>query len=1282
MQLRDVPIQSVPEGSNELEDEAKWIFKQVFQKPSISRNQGEEQRRKIPAETTGKIKKALDFIRNQHLEVPFIAFYRKEYVLPDLKLKDLWKVYKYDAKWCILQTRKRALVQLFERIRDFQLEQIADSGSDDVPEDMRLIRDSDIDRLKAVQSPEELKDVHDHFLLHCAPDIEKYKSLESQRKQEQQKKVREGKLKIRKEELLIEIKELQEVMDEEPSEEDEDKLRALQGELQAIHAGDIQDVDIEEEEHRADEIKLARNTGPYARCRKAGICRFAKLFGLTPEQFAENLHDGYQRHDVEQVAKDPAELAREFITSDFSTEEEVLNAAKFVVARQIAREPLLRKTIRDLFFKRAKFCVRPTKKGLKEIDETHPCFTIKYMRDKPVSELTGDEFLRLKIAEQDKVLTVTINEQFESDTSNTYLDEIKLLYNRDEFAQHVQNWNKYRVECVEIALKKMVLPDLRKELESILMQESKDFVLDACSKKIFNWIRVAPYDPGDVFDENDFDWETSKGIRVLSLAYVPDHSQAAFCVIVNHDGEVTDYLRLPNILKRKNTANKEEKALKEADLESLAEFMRNKKPHVIAIGGESRESLNIQVDLRELVAQLVEDDKYPEINVEIVDNDLAKIYANSKKGEADFREYPLLLRQAISVARRLRDPLVEYSQLCSADEEILCLRYHTLQDQVSKEDLLETINMEFINRTNEVGVDINLAVQNPLTVNLVQFICGLGPRKGQALIKILKQTNQRLENRTQLVTSCHMGPKVFINCSGFIKIDTNSLGDSTESYVEVLDGSRVHPETYEWARKMAVDALEYDDDQTNPAGALEEILENPERLKDLDLDAFAVELEKQGFGNKAITLYDIREELECRYRDKRLAFQPPNKEELFDMLTKETAETFYQGKMIDAVVTGISHRKPSHEQLDGANPERNNDTGMWQCPFCARGDFPELSGVWEHFDAQECPGTSIGVKLRLDNGLFGFIHVKNLSDKHVKNPEDRVRAGMSIHCRIMKVDTEKFTVDCTSKTSDLLDKENRWRPQKDTYYDQETEENDIKMETEAKKTKTRQQYTKRVIVHSSFQNISYAEAIKLLGTMDQGEVIVRPSSKGTDNLTVTWKVTDDIYQHIDVREVGKENSFSLGTSLFIGSEEFEDLDEIIARHINPSASYARDLIGYKYYRRELNGVPAKAEELLREEKRTNPSKIHYFISAAKTHPGKFMISYQPRNSCKHEYITVTPEGFKFRQQMFDNINSLMKWFKDHYKEPPPVQTPSTRGGSSTRSYSTPGLSVHSKFTFF
>ena len=335
----------------------------------------------------------------------------------------------------------------------------------------------------------------------------------------------------------------------------------------------------------------------------------------------------------------------------------------------------------------------------------------------------------------------------------------------------------------------------------------------------------------------------------MGLAYVPDYSQSAFSCIAAPDGEITDYLRLPHILKRKNSYKPDEKLLKESDIAALRNFINTKKPHVIAVGGESREALMIADDLRAIITDLVENEQFPTIKVEIVDNELAKVYAISNKGVSDFRDYPELLRQAISLARKMQDPLIEYSQLCNGDEEILSLRFHPLQEQITKEELLEAVCLEFVNRTNEVGVDVNLAVQQAHKSNLVQFICGLGPRKGQALLRLLKQTNQRLENRTQLVTACHMGPKVFINCSGFIKIDTNSLGDSTEAYVEILDGSRVHPETYEWARKMAVDALEYDDDEgANPAGALEEILEAPERLKDLDLDAFAEELERQGFG--------------------------------------------------------------------------------------------------------------------------------------------------------------------------------------------------------------------------------------------------------------------------------------------------------------------------------------------------------------------------------------------------------------------------------------------------
>ncbi|XP_065088333.1 transcription elongation factor SPT6 isoform X1 [Ochlerotatus camptorhynchus] len=1234
MQLRDVPVTQVSEGSNELEDEAEWIFKQAFCKPPVS-NQETYTRKSSSA--IPKIKQALDFMRNQHLEVPFIAFYRKEYVQPDLNINDLWKVYKYDSKWCQLTVRKNNLLKLFENMRNHQLDQIMENPDAPIPDETRVVKDEDFDRLRMAQSQEELRDVHNHFLLYYAHEIP---TMQEKMKRKERERIRQEKLEARR--------------------------KALEASEEGVESIDLENLEIEEEPYTEEHVKLNIDSGPYAMCRKGGLSGLAKRFGLTPEKFAENARDSYQRHEVDQEACDPADIAKEYINNRFTTVEDVLHAGKFMVARQLAREPLLRKCVREFYYERAKLSVRPTKKGIKEIDENHACYPMKYIKEKHVRDMTGDQFLKLQMAQDDKLLTITISERIEGTTSGDIIDEMKALYQKDEFSKSVQEWNTLRSECVELAFTKMVLPDLRRELQAILLEESKESVLKICCRKLYNWIKVAPFNPAFDVDDDDYDWDTSRGIRVMGVAYVPDYSQSAFAAITAPDGEITDYLRIPHLLKRKNTHREDEKSLKEADLQSITDFIRNKKPHVIAVGGESREALMIQKDFQECVKTLVDEEQFPEIAVEIMDNELAKVYANSVKGTSDFREYPFVLRQAISLARRIQDPLVEFSQLCNADEEILCLRYHMLQDQLCKEELLESLYLEFINRTNEVGVDINLTVQNSITLNLVQFICGLGPRKGQALIKVLKQTNQRLENRTQLVTACHMGPKVFINCSGFIKIDTNSLGDSTEAYVEVLDGSRVHPETYEWARKMAVDALEYDDEDANPAGALEEILESPERLKDLDLDAFAVELERQGFGNKSITLYDIRAELNSRYKDLRTPYRSVTAEELFDYLTKETPESLYVGKMMLATVAGISHRKPQGDQLDQANPVRNDETGLWQCPFCMQNEFPELSEVWNHFDAGECPGQATGVRVRFDNGLTGFIHIKNISDKHVKNPEERVQMGQTIHVRITKIDVERFTLDCSSKSSDLADKNNEWRPRKDANYDEDTEDKDNKKETETKKQKQRQQYIKRVIVHPSFHNISYAEALKLLDQLDQGEVIVRPSSKGADHLTATWKVTKDIYQHIDVREEGKENDFSLGQSLLIGNEEFEDLDEIIARYISPMASYARDLLNYKYYKDTDGGMKDKAEEFLKEEKKKNPNKIHYVVSVAKNYPGKFLLSYLPRTKYKHEYITITPEGYRFRSQNFDSVNALLKWFKEHFRDPIPMATPaSTPRGSSS-----------------
>ena len=94
--------------------------------------------------------------------------------------------------------------------------------------------------------------------------------------------------------------------------------------------------------------------------------------------------------------------------------------------------------------------------------------------------------------------------------------------------------------------------------------------------------------------------------------------------------------------------------------------------------------------IKECISNLAEQKEFPAIQVEICDNKLAKIYANSNRGISEFRDYPELLRQAISLARKIQELLLEFSQLCTV-EEILCLKYHPSQNQLSKDDLIENL---------------------------------------------------------------------------------------------------------------------------------------------------------------------------------------------------------------------------------------------------------------------------------------------------------------------------------------------------------------------------------------------------------------------------------------------------------------------------------------------------------------------------------------------------------------------------------------------------------------
>jgi transcription elongation factor SPT6 len=524
------------------------------------------------------------------------------------------------------------------------------------------------------------------------------------------------------------------------------------------------------------------------------------------------------------------------------------------------------------------------------------------------------------------------------DTKNnphTYADEIKRSYTRDEFSDNVLEWNKIRAMCIDLMLNKFLYPKFQRELEEALLDESRQYVIKQCSTRLHDWIKIAPYRLSN--DENVTSISDA-GVRVLSIVYSTDPDDVSFAVILSSEGQVMDFIRLPNLMLRENYST-DNRLKKDKDFQAIKAFIIQRVPDVICIGVESRDALYLQTRLKDMVSQIQHDEEQFQnlpapIEVLLVDTELSKIYAQSRKGEADFRDYPVKLRQAVSQARRLQDPLLEFSQLFNYDKEILLIKFHPLQDLIDREQLLSMIEKLFISRTNEVGVDLNRCITYPHTSNVLQFVCGLGPRKATHLIKYFKQNNLQLENRTFLVVNYQMGKCVFSNCAGFIKINTDAMKQS-DSYIEILDSTRIHPEAYDWARKMAVDALDIEESsEMEPSAALEEIFQNSERLKDLDLDAFAVELKNTMYGDQSITLYDIRAELTHRYKDVRIRYEPPSPEDLFHFITKETPATFHLGKLIQCQVFDFARKQPTPDQLEAAQPLKDEATGILTCPLC------------------------------------------------------------------------------------------------------------------------------------------------------------------------------------------------------------------------------------------------------------------------------------------------------------------------------------------------------------
>jgi transcription elongation factor SPT6 len=366
-------------------------------------------------------------------------------------------------------------------------------------------------------------------------------------------------------------------------------------------------------------------------------------------------------------------------------------------------------------------------------------------------------------------------------------------------------------------------------------------------------------------------------------------------------------------------------------------------------------------------------------------------------------------------------------------------------------------------------VDINLCAGNEELSNILQFVSGLGPRKAQAIITKINRTGGKLQARADLILKKMCSERVFINCASFIRVKERHFLRVPNLIIDPLDDTRIHPEDYDIARKMAADALDLDDDavdQDNPSQHVAEIMENEsDRLLMLMLDDYADELERSEHKLKKIALNEMRDELMAPYIEKRRRFEGATVDEIFTMLTTETNESLHAGSLVNVTVQRAKER----------------------FIFC------------QH-----------------QSGMEAIVHAKNVDLPAHMEHEPQLQAffppGMVIPARVMEVNKERLSLELDIRKTAILDRSFDVIL-RDPCFSIEREEKDL-FTSSMSATKKKGAAQVRSIQHPYFKNLDYKAAEEYLSRRPRGDFVVRPSTKGNDHISITWKVDNDIYQHI------------------------------------------------------------------------------------------------------------------------------------------------------------------------
>ena len=469
---------------------------------------------------------------------------------------------------------------------------------------------------------------------------------------------------------------------------------------------------------------------------------------------------------------------------------EAIAGALDIIAEQISDVADYRTYIRDITFKEGKLVAAAKDAEAESVYENY------YDYNEAIASIPGHRILAINRGENEKFLTIKV--EAPEERILRYLEK-QIITNDNEYT------TPYLKECIADAYDRLIAPAIEREIRNTLTETAEDGAIKVFGKNLEQLLLQPPI-AGKVV-----------------LGWDPGFRNGCKLAIVDATGKVL----ATKVVYPTEPFNKVEETKK-----IVADLIKKYNVNLISCGNgtASRES-------EQIISDMIKEYELKNVDYVITNEAGASVYSASKLATEEFPDFDVNQRSAVSIARRVQDPLAE---LVKIDPKSIGVGQY--QHDMNQKKLSETLGGVVEDSVNKVGVDLNTA-----SASLLEYISGISKAVAKNIIDY-RETNGRFTNRKQLLKVAKLGPKAFEQCAGFMRI---SGGDNP------LDATSVHPESYEAAKKL-LEVMGYDIDSISSG----ELIGLKSKIE--DMGRLADEL---GIGT--ITLEDIVKELEKPGRDPR-----------------------------------------------------------------------------------------------------------------------------------------------------------------------------------------------------------------------------------------------------------------------------------------------------------------------------------------------------------------------------------------------------------------------------